>query len=260
MSFVSEYIQRRPYLQFGLQSLHNLLNGKPFDHGGLKNAAYDVQLHKVMKAVLRADSVCIDGGAHRGLVLEQMLTLAPRATHFAFEPIPELYQHLRKKFPDQRIFDVALGKQAGTATFRHVVNAPAYSGLRERDYNGLEMQISELQVRVAKLDELVPDDIPVAFIKLDLEGGEYHALRGGMRLIKEQRPFIAFEAGEGSTGRYDVTPVMLFELLVDELGLELSTMDRWLHRLPGFTRAEFLDAYRREFFYLAYPQESKMSA
>ena len=257
MSFVSEYIQRSPYLLFSVQALRNLLHGMPFDHGALKNAAYDTQLHKLMKAVLKPNSVCIDGGANQGLVLEQMCALAPEATHFAFEPIPHLHQQLMRTFPGQHVFDVALGDENGTASFKHVVNAPAYSGLRERNYNGLQMQISEIVVKVAKLDELIPPGTAIAFIKLDLEGGEYHAIRGGMRLIKEQRPFIAFEAGEGSTGSYGVTPEMLWDLLASELGLELSMMDRWLSHQPGFSREEFLEAYRREFFYLAYPPECR---
>ncbi len=253
MSFVSEYIQRSPYLLFGVQALSNFLHGRPFDHGAFKNAAYDTQLHKVMKVLLKPDGVCIDGGANLGLVLEQMCALAPEATHFAFEPIPHLYQQLIRTFPDQHIFDTALGDETGRASFKHVVNAPAYSGLRERNYNGQAMQVSEIVVKVARLDDLIPPGNSIAFIKLDLEGGEYHALRGGMRLIREQRPFIAFEAGQGSTGSYGVTPEMLWDLLVGELGLELSMMARWLNGLPRFSREEFLEAYRSEFFYLAYP-------
>src|SRR5688572_30156342 len=106
MSFVSEYIQRSPWLLFSVQALRNFLDGRPFDHGALKNAAYDTQLHKVMKAVLKPDSACIDGGANQGLVLEQMCALAPAAAHFAFEPIPHLHQQLMHRFPGQHISDV----------------------------------------------------------------------------------------------------------------------------------------------------------
>jgi hypothetical protein len=35
----------------------------------------------------------------------------------------------------------------------------------------------------------------IRFIKMDLEGGEYHALRGGVSMIRAKRPFIVFENG-----------------------------------------------------------------
>jgi hypothetical protein len=34
---------------------------------------------------------------------------------------------------------------------------------------------------------------PVRFIKLDLEGGEFNAIRGGLTLLREDRPVIAME-------------------------------------------------------------------
>lgn len=69
------------------------------------------------------------------------------------------------------------------------------------------------------------------------------------------RPFIAFEAGESSTGFYQVTGDMLFSLFADELDYHLSTMERWLAgERTGFSRAAFLQAYTTEFFFLAYPR------
>lgn len=253
MSFLGNYILRRPHLLFWLQAVRDWKQGKPFDHGGLKNAAYDSQLNKVMKRVLKPDSVCVDGGANKGMVLQQMSEIAPRASHYAFEPIPDLYERLRQQFPHHHVRPQALGDSPGTANFKHVTNAPAYSGLRERNYYGMPAAVREIPVEVDTLDRIIPAGTPISFIKLDLEGGEYHALRGGAELIRQQKPVIAFEAGEGSTACYGVTPEMLFSLITDGLGLQLSTMARWLAGSPGFRLQDFLEAYETDFFFLAYP-------
>src|SRR5256885_1214264 len=62
------------------------------------NAVYDAQTIEVMESVLKQSSNCVDVGCHTGSILQHMLRLAPEGTHFAFEPIPNLYQVLRVKF------------------------------------------------------------------------------------------------------------------------------------------------------------------
>ena len=46
------------------------------------------------------------------------------------------------------------------------------------------------QIEVVKLDELL-DGEKVTFIKMDIEGAEYAALKGAEKIIREQRPRLA---------------------------------------------------------------------
>lgn len=253
MSAPRNFLLRRPYLLFLVHAVKALLHGrKPF-MPELRNAGYESQTLRVMKRVLVDHSVCVDGGAHHGTVLEQMCKLAPRARHYAVEPLPDLCERLRQAFPDQHVLGCALGEWPGQASFQHVVDAPAYSGLLRRNYDLDHPQIEEIQVEVARLDDLIPDSERLAFIKLDLEGGEYHALRGGAASIRRSRPVIVFEAGGTSSGHYGVTPEMIYDLVTSELQLQLSTMSRWLAGKPGFDRTDFLRAYAYEFMFIAYP-------
>jgi hypothetical protein len=94
----------------------------------------------------------------------------------------------------------------------------------------------------------------VSLIKVDVEGGEYHALLGAERTITTHRPVIIFEASARSTGQYGVTPHD-FTTFFGRLGYRLSTMERWLASKPAFTDEEFVDNWHggRDFYFVACP-------
>ena len=219
------------------------------------NSDYDQQTVEVMRRVLRSESCCIDIGAHKGDLLRHMVDLAPDGRHYAFEALPHLAAELRQRFPGVQVYDQAIGDVAGHAEFHFVENAPGYSGLRRRIYDRPDPLITTIQVRVIPLDEVVPSDQPIAFIKIDIEGGEYHALKGAIRTILQWKPVIVFEAGIKSTGQYNVTPTQLFGLVSQTLGYDLSTMRRWMNRLAPYTLAEFCDNWESGsvYYFMATP-------
>ena len=222
-----------------------------------RGARYDRETTAVMRRVLRPDSSCIDVGAHRGSILEEILELAPRGVHFAFEPLPRFAAELRQRFPRVQVHEAAAGDGAGEAAFVHVENAPAYSGLREREYDRPDPVLEPLRVQVVRIDDVVPQTQPIDFIKLDIEGGEYHALRGAVTTVRRCRPVIVFEAGEKSTGRYGVGPADVHRLVTGDLGCHLSTMERWLAGEAPYDEAGFREAWERglEYYFIAYPAD-----
>jgi FkbM family methyltransferase len=222
--------------------------------GERKNRQYDRETVEVMTCCLEHDSLCVDGGAHHGSILGHMFRIAPGGRHFAFEPLPHLARKLEKRFPDARVRQAALGSRAATSVFHFVENDPGYSGLQQREYDRPDPVITELDVEVVRLDDVIDESERPRFIKLDLEGGEYDALRGASRVIEASRPIVVFEAGERSSGRYGVSPDMIFDLFDDRFAYRLSTMERWLGDEPAFSRQAFLDAYGREFFFIATPK------
>jgi hypothetical protein len=62
----------------------------------------------ILSYVLREDSCCVDVGAHTGDLLAQMVRLAPRGRHWAFEPLPHLAADLRQRFPTVEVREAAL--------------------------------------------------------------------------------------------------------------------------------------------------------
>jgi len=162
---------------------------------------------------------------------------------------------LRRRFPGVETFQCAVSDRTETTTFEFVKNAPAYSGLRRRIYDFPNPQIERLTVATDTLDNRIPRDAQIAFVKIDVEGGEYHAMLGGMATLQRCRPTIVFEAGANSTGSYGVTAVDLFRLVTERLGLRLSTMDRWLRGCESYTEREFRGNWgqpRGEFYFIAH--------
>jgi len=220
--------------------------------GELKNIEYDRQTTEVMLRCLQPDSVCIDGGAHKGQMLQEMCRLAPEAVHHAFEPIPELAKQLRLQFPQSLIHQHAIANYAGMSTFKYVRNAPAYSGLKERSYDHDNPEVEDINVDTVRLDDVISDNESVDLIKLDLEGGEYHAMKGAVSLIRRCKPIIIFEAGEPSSAYYGVSPEMIFSFISENLGYSISTMKMWLENEPPFSKEAFIENYPLDFYYITY--------
>ncbi|HMP29156.1 MAG TPA: FkbM family methyltransferase [Saprospiraceae bacterium] len=103
-----------------------------------KNHAYDLQTINVIKKHCLPNSNCIDIGCHKGEILDLILQHAPHGQHFAFEPLPDFYKNLKKKYqqyPNVKIFDIALNNNKGKTTFNYVISNPAYSGIVKRKYD-----------------------------------------------------------------------------------------------------------------------------
>ena len=181
-----------------------------------QNQRYDRQTKRIIQRVCRSGSNCIDIGAHKGEVLDTILKYAPQGTHYAFEPIPDLFTALKTKYsnrPNCRIYDVALSNQKGTSSFNYVISNPSYSGLKKRRYDRANEQDTQITVQTDLLDNILPSGITVNLMKIDVEGGELLVLEGAVNTIKRSKPVIIFEHGLGASDFYGSSPEKLFDLL-----------------------------------------------
>jgi FkbM family methyltransferase len=227
----------------------------PLDPITQQHADYDQDTVAIIRRVLKPDSSAVDVGAHAGSILGEIVAAAPRGRHHAFEPLPHLAGPLRAAFPGVTVYQKALGDTPGTATFQHVLNDPGYSGLRHRQYDRPDPVFEELTVEVVRLDDVIGADEQIAFIKLDIEGGEYHAIRGALGTIRRCRPVIVFEAARCSTGCYGVSAGALFDLIADEMGYSVYTLRAWLTGGAAYTRESFAENWQivREYYFVAGP-------
>jgi FkbM family methyltransferase len=180
-----------------------------------KNHRYDLLTKKIIQQHCNETSNCIDAGAHRGEVLDWFLKFAPRGKHYAFEPIPDLYEALQEKYSDKgcKVFRIALSDTRGLSSFNYVTSNPAYSGLKKRRYDRKKETDTSIPVHTDRLDNVIPPGFPVHFIKIDVEGGEMNVLKGATRILAAYHPLIVFEFGIGGSDIYGTKPEQLFSFL-----------------------------------------------
>lgn len=228
-----------------------------------KNLEYDRLTRVILKNLLRSDSNTIDVGCHKGEILEMMLQFAPEGKHFAFEPIPEMYVHLVKRFGDNTIvLPYALGDHNGITSFHVVKNAPAYSGIKKREYAVAHPEIEEIEVQVRKLDDLIPPHLKIDCLKIDVEGGEFHVLKGAATLLKRSCPHVIFECGLGASEYYGTQPGSLFDFFEKETGLTVSTLSDFRKSKKPLQKAEFERLYlsKKEYYFIAHPREGRVKS
>ncbi|MEZ5046735.1 MAG: FkbM family methyltransferase [Chitinophagaceae bacterium] len=221
-----------------------------------KNQQYDKQTKSVLKKVCRLQSNCIDVGCHKGEILDIFIQYAPLGKHYGFEPIPTLFENLLKKYKGStsNIYNIALSNAIGKATFNYVVSNPAYSGLIKRKYDNRNEIDQEIMVETNRLDTIIPLDLPIDVIKIDVEGGELLVLEGAMQTIKKYKPIIIFEHGKGASEFYDSTPEKVFNFFAN-CEMKISTMKNWLHQKPAFTLHEFQYQFNNKvnYYFIAHP-------
>lgn len=228
--------------------------GKPDPNDG-KDTRYNEETVAIMRRVMAPDANGVDVGAFEGALTRPMVEIAPHGRHIAVEPQPSYAAKLREEFPQVRVLELALGDHPGTADFIEALDSPARSGLKKQEYPTEHERTKTISVRVARLDDLVSPDTPIAFIKIDVEGAEYMVLRGAVATIRRDRPVIAFEYGRAGRQDYGTEPATMWRLLHDELGLEISLMRTWLDHGPPFTAEGFRQMVDsgKEWMFIAYP-------
>ncbi len=171
-------------------------------------------LRALMAAVLRPGHSCVDVGAHAGAVLADAVRLAPGGRHHAFEPLPQMAAALAARFPAVDVHRLALSDTAGTREFVHMVDDPGWSGFVERPTPGGQ-SAERLVVQTARLDDVLPPDATVDFLKVDVEGAELEVLRGAVQTLERHRPVVVLEHGLGSADFYGTAPASIHALLSD---------------------------------------------
>lgn len=126
-------------------------------------------------------SVAIDIGAHCGLHSMRM-TKRFKLVH-AFEPVELHREAFALNVTGNAILHaMALGEENGSVSMK----SDPYS-------SGDTVVSGEGSIPLRRLDEVLPNVTGVGFIKLDCEGYELYALKGGEELLMRNKPVIMVE-------------------------------------------------------------------
>ncbi|MCA3596391.1 MAG: FkbM family methyltransferase [Methylobacterium sp.] len=144
----------------------------------------------VMLRFLAPGDFFIDVGANFGLFsIMAYDRLGPRGTLYAFEANPHTYGFLSKSaivnrlhaLPNYHFINRAVTDHSGSMPF---VYSPGMLGSAHLD-EGRHGTADWIKIDVAAvaLDDFLPPETKANFVKLDIEGGEFAAIRGMRRLI-----------------------------------------------------------------------------
>jgi FkbM family methyltransferase len=217
-----------------------------------RNDEYDRLTIQIIERVCTTTAACVDLGAGVGEVTQHLVRVAPEGRHFAVEPLTALADELAGRLPSVTLIRAAAADTAGPQSFVHVVSNPGYSGLRRRPYDRQAESLREITVDTIRLDDVIPPEVHIDLVKVDVEGGEVLALRGARRTLRRSRPVIVFEHGGDRVMReYGTTTDDLWSLLVGELGYRVFTLPAWLAGESAMDRASFETALTRDWYFVA---------
>jgi len=173
----------------------------------IRNRAYELHMVSAIRSVLKPGQVFLDIGANVGFhTLVGVQAVGPRGKVLAVEMSPVNCTLLRASLRRNGIstvtlFPCAATEKPGTVSFS--VTPRTGNGmlvndwLEERIRNDPQNFSPATAVPAFTIDSLVPDDQAIHVVKMDIEGSEFRALMGMIRLIRCWKPSILFEFNPG---------------------------------------------------------------
>ena len=223
---------------------------------------FEARLQIFYESILKHGMNAIDVGAHAGRHAFEMARLVgSEGSVYAYEPIPSLFETLKAASIERsdlknvlKVYPYALSNSEGVIDFCLAVDAPGYSGIRERVYD-TPTRIEHISVESRKLDDLLDTALPIRYIKIDTEGAEWNVIQGASELIKRCNPYVSFEFGESSYRSYGVDPREVFDFF--------SSINYRLFDINGkeMSREEFSDSSVQQsvWDYIASPEEKAIT-
>jgi FkbM family methyltransferase len=169
----------------------------------------------------------------------------------AFEPLPHIRERLVQNcasFGEVVIRQEALGDSTGAGTFTVNQNALEESGIKRRVYNDEQhADVTEIEVQLARLDDVHTSTVAIAFVKIDTEGGEIGILRGGRRVLTTFRPILSVEYGSPGYSVYGHKKGDLLAI-ADDYGYHLY--DIFGYRIDASNADRAIDAFAWDYLML----------
>ena len=165
------------------------------------------------------NEIFVDGGAFDGDTIRGLMKLSEEKgvyKHiYAFEPDPQNYLKLRKFVSDYpNITCYKKGLYSRETTLEFLSGAGMESSVNEfvieRDADC--RQFETINIEVCSIDNVVKDR--VTYIKMDIEGSEIEALRGGENTIRRYKPKLAISIYHNTEDLWEI-PLYIKEIVPD---------------------------------------------
>ncbi|MDQ3846052.1 MAG: FkbM family methyltransferase [Bacteroidota bacterium] len=200
---------------------------------------------ELLPLFLSANGEAIDIGANYAYYTVRLANLCKKV--YAFEPIPFTYKVCAMVIKHYKLKNVLLyNKGIGEKNEWHKFTIPvtdfgaisagqAHFGERNDNLEGREKHVKfnktqEVDCEVIALDSLVDQFSNVQFIKIDIEGAEYFALKGMQKTIETFRPVILIEINPFFLKGFNLTEQQMADL-IEELQYDIFVYDDTMKKL-----------------------------
>ncbi|KAI4335732.1 hypothetical protein L6164_014347 [Bauhinia variegata] len=184
------------------KNIVRVLKGKPFRKPDISVTIQEILEKRKSEG---RDGYVVDVGANVGMASFAAAVMGFRV--LAFEPVFENLQKICEGIYFNRVaelvtvFESAASDRLGNITFHKLVgrldnSAVSASGAKMAFKSNEEIA---LQVRTIPLDEVIPESEQVLLLKIDVQGWEYHVLKGASKLLSRkgsEAPYLIYEEDE----------------------------------------------------------------
>ncbi len=169
--------------------------------------------------IIQAGWNIIDIGANYGWYALQMATQFPQNHIYSFEPIRHTFEQLNKNialnnYNNITTNNIGLSESAGTFDFyfnpQLSVNASLANVSGSDDIHKVICTVSTLDTEINKRN------ITPHFIKIDIEGAELLALKGGVETIEKYKPAFFLEMLRKWSAKFNYHPNDIINLLTSK--------------------------------------------
>ncbi len=184
------------------------------------------RMEEVIRRAVKDPMNCIDVGSHLGSMISIMKQMSPNGKHIAVEPIPYKADWLKKKYRDVEVLQIALNDKEGETEFFFQDDMSARAGFLPHASN--QKEAKQIKVKSMRIDDIVPQDRSIGFMKVVAVGAELAVLRGSQRVIERDHPVILFDCILMELENFGVDPREFYDFLVKEHSYSVFLLKDWL--------------------------------
>lgn len=187
------------------RNFQRILKGKLFQKPAISETVQTILEKSKTRHFDKGTPVVVDVGANVG-----MATFAAAAMGFnvlAFEPIVENIQklcdgvYLNRVSSSVQLYNLVVSNSPGYITMHKVVGRLDNSAVSA---TGAKLafkanEVVPVTIKSVTLDSMLPPSTPVLLLKIDVQGWEYHVLKGASKLLSRphhEAPYIIYEEDE----------------------------------------------------------------
>tara|TARA_B100001559_G_C16489946_1_gene617986 strand:+ start:609 stop:1553 length:945 start_codon:yes stop_codon:yes gene_type:complete len=204
---------------------------------------WEPETTKLIKNIIHEGDVAVDLGANIGYFTMLMANLVGTSGKiFSFEPEPQNFEILQKNIKQNHLKNVvanqsAIGDMNGKIKLYLSNTNAGWHKVFPKQFVDYEVSDKNIDVKICSLDKEFIDK-KIDFIKMDVEGYEWNAIKGGKKILEENHDVkLIFEFFPMALRANNVKPDTVLTYLLD-IGFHIYAIDENM-RLLDFSIDDF---------------------